>query len=528
MRRPNDPKVIRCAVYTRKSDEKGLEQEFNSLDAQREACEAYIASQRHEGWKLIPTAYDDGGLSGGNMDRPALQQLLADIRARKVDCIVVYKIDRLTRSLADFARIVEVLDGHGASFVSVTQAFNTTTSMGRLTLNVLLSFAQFEREVTSERIRDKIAASKARGMWMGGAVPHGYAVKDRKLVVVPKEAADVRLIFERYLAFGSVMALVVDLEARGVRTRPRVDRNGVARGDTPFAKTGLNIMLRNRLYLGEMTHKGKTYPGEHDAIIDPALFDQVAALMTGKRPNQPDGVHAREPGLLLGKVWDAFGRRMRSVHTTKLGRHYCYYTSDNRYLQLKERCHRAPAGELEAMVIAQLRKRLDPETCPTALLSLETAPPSEQRRIVDDYVEKIEIHADRVDIHLHEAAGEPQFISIAAPLIRRGKEKRFAVPPEERAIGARDPALIKLVVKAHMAREALAAAEERTIEELAGELGYSRDYFGVLLRISYLAPDIVAAILDGRQPMQLNRQRLARVTNLPVDWEQQREMLGFG
>lgn len=526
--RPGENKIIRCAIYTRKSDEKGLEQEFNSLDAQREACEAYIASQRHEGWKLVPTAYDDGGLSGGTMDRPALQQLLADIKAGKVDCIVVYKIDRLTRSLADFARIVEVLDASSASFVSVTQAFNTTSSMGRLTLNVLLSFAQFEREVTSERIRDKIAASKARGMWMGGVPPLGYVVKDRKLVVVPEDAARVRMIFERYLELGSVLALAIDLEERGIRSRPRVDRNGVARGNAAFSRGALRLMLQNRLYRGEMVHKGMAYPGEHEAIIDAGLFDQVGALIAQNRNNHVDGVHASEPSLLIGKVWDAFGRRMPPSHSTKPGRRYRYYVSDNRNARMKERRHRVPAGELEAIVITQLRKRLDAESRPTALISLDTAPHNEQRRLVADAIKQIVIHPDRIDITFTEQAGEPRHVSVAASLIRRGVETKLELPPEDRAVGERDPALIKLVAKAHIAREALMSAGEKSVADLAAEQGLSKDYFGVLLRISYLAPDIVAAILDGRQPVQLNRQRLARMTSLPIDWQQQREMLGFG
>ena len=527
MRRPTDNKLIRCAVYTRKSDEKGLEQEFNSLDAQREACEAFIASQRHEGWKLVPDAYDDGGLSGGNMDRPALKMLLADIKAGKVDCIVVYKIDRLTRNLVDFARIVEILDKNDASFVSVTQAFNTTTSMGRLTLNVLLSFAQFEREVTSERIRDKIAASKARGMWMGGVPPLGYAVVDKKLVVVPEDAEKVRLIFERYLELGSVLALAIDLEACGIRSQPRMDRNGVARGNAVFSRGALHLMLQNRLYRGEMCHKGKAYPGEHDAIVDQALFEKVGALIALNRNNHVDGVHASEPSLLIGKVWDAFGRRMPPSHSTKPGKRYRYYASDDRDARLKERRHRVPAGELEAIVIAQLRQRFDADSGPTSLLSLDTVSHSEQRQLVADMIERIEIHPDRIEIAFTPKAGQPALVSVAAMLIRRGNENRLTVPPDERAMGSKDPALIKLIAKAHIAREAIATAGERSIADIATEHGFSRDYFGVLLRVSYLAPDIVAAIVDGRQPVQLNRQRLARATNLPVDWQHQREMLGF-
>src|SRR6202166_2152376 len=271
-------RTLRCAVYTRKSSEEGLEQEFNSLHAQREACEAFIRSQRHEGWSCLPQAYDDGGRSGGNLERPALQQLLAEIREGKVDVVVVYKIDRLTRSLADFAKIVEIFDAKGVSFVSVTQQFNTTTSMGRLTLNVLLSFAQFEREVTGERIRDKIAASKKKGMWMGGMPPLGYRCRDHKLIVVPREAETVHRIFRRYAALGSVRLLQQELDAAGIRSKSWVSTTGRRWGGKPIARGALYMMLQNRLYRGEITHKGKSYPGQHPAIIEQPLWNEVQAV----------------------------------------------------------------------------------------------------------------------------------------------------------------------------------------------------------------------------------------------------------
>ena len=258
---------VRCAIYTRKSTEEGLEQAFNSLDAQREACAAYIASQRHEGWVPTPELYDDGGFSGGNMERPGLKQLMADVQAGKVDVIVVYKVDRLTRALSDFAKIVEVLDARGASFVSVTQSFNTTTSMGRLTLNVLLSFAQFEREVTGERIRDKVAASKKKGIWMGGPVPLGYDVRDRKLVVNEAEAATVRHVFERYRNVGNARELLIELDEAGVHTKATVTKSGLGRGGITFARGSLLHLLGNRVYIGETKHRDAHYPGEHDAIV---------------------------------------------------------------------------------------------------------------------------------------------------------------------------------------------------------------------------------------------------------------------
>src|SRR5215218_8869451 len=262
----------RCAIYTRKSSEEGLEQNFNSLDAQREACEAYVASQKHEGWGVLSQMYDDGGFSGGTMERPALKRLLADVAAGKIDVVVVYKVDRLTRALSDFAQIVEIFDERNVSFVSVTQAFNTTTSMGRLTLNVLLSFAQFEREVTGERIRDKIAASKRKGMRMGGPVPLGYDVKDKKLVINTEEAERVRYIFGRYLELKSLTELLRDLRQRGIRTKTSHRADGSVRGGICFNKGGLAYLLKNRVYVGEISHKGKHFPGEHTSILEARVF----------------------------------------------------------------------------------------------------------------------------------------------------------------------------------------------------------------------------------------------------------------
>jgi len=282
-------RTLRCAIYTRKSTEEGLAQEFNSLHAQREACEAFIRSQRHEGWTVLPEHYDDGGYSGGTMDRPALQQLLADIAAGRIDLLVTYKIDRLTRSLADFAKIVEVFDQKGVSFVSVTQQFNTTTSMGRLTLNVLLSFAQFERELAGERVRDKIAASKKKGMWMGGVPPLGYGVQDRKLVVIPNEAETVRHIFRRYAALGSVRLLQQELDAAGIRSKRWTSAAGRSLGGKPLARGALYLMLQNRIYRGEIVHKGQHYPGEHEPIIDEALWDQVQSKLTANAVERRSG-----------------------------------------------------------------------------------------------------------------------------------------------------------------------------------------------------------------------------------------------
>jgi site-specific DNA recombinase len=303
-------KIVRCAIYTRKSTEEGLEQAFNSLDAQREACAAYIASQRHEGWVETSELYDDGGFSGGNMERPAMQQLMADVQAGKVNVIVVYKVDRLTRALSDFARIVDVLDAAGASFVSVTQSFNTTTSMGRLTLNVLLSFAQFEREVTGERIRDKIAASKRKGMWMGGPVPLGYDVRDRKLAINEGESATVRHIFQRYLELGSVRDLALDLARGGIISKQRPMRDGRSSGGTAFGRGGLVHMLRNVVYIAKVRHHAETYDGEHSPIIDADLWNAVQQMLDGNAVDRNHGhTNAKHISLLTGPPDDAVPRQ---------------------------------------------------------------------------------------------------------------------------------------------------------------------------------------------------------------------------
>jgi site-specific DNA recombinase len=308
---------VRCAIYARKSSEEGLEQDFNSLDAQREACEAYIRSQKAEGWRALPDMYDDGGIPGATLERPALQRLLADIAAGWVDTVVVYKVDRLTHSLADFAKIVEIFDARGISFVSVTQQFNTTTSMGRLTLNMLLSFAQFEREVTGERIRDKIAASKRKGMWMGGLPPLGYDVQERKLVINPVEAETVRHIYRRYAELGSVRALRDELNRAGVLSKPRLDRFGRATGGKPLARGALYLLLQNRLYRGEIVHKSTSHPGEHPAIIDPALWDRVQQVLAANRVDHSTGAHRADPSLLAGLIFDAGGERLTPTHANK-------------------------------------------------------------------------------------------------------------------------------------------------------------------------------------------------------------------
>jgi site-specific DNA recombinase len=319
-------KLARCAVYTRKSSEHNLDLAFTSLDAQREACEAYIRSQAGEGWRLVPDRYDDGGLSGASLDRPALQALLAEVRARRIDAVVVYKVDRLTRSLADFAKLMELFEAHAVSFVSVTQSFNTTTSMGRLTLNILLSFAQFEREVIGERVRDKIAASKRKGIWVGGPVPLGYAAVAKKVVVVPAEAETVRAIFARYLELASVQALAPDLDRSGIRSKQRRLADGRLMGGGPFGVGGLAHLLRNRFYIGEVVYRGETFRGDHEPILDPALFAAVQAKLSSQAVERRCRLRG-SPALLAGRLFDEHGQRMTPTHTNKKGVRYLYYVS---------------------------------------------------------------------------------------------------------------------------------------------------------------------------------------------------------
>jgi len=338
---------LRCAVYTRKSSEEGLEQEFNSLHAQREACEAYIASQRSEGWVLVRDRYDDGGVSGGTLERPGLQRLLSDIEEGLVDVVVVYKIDRLSRSLADFAKLVEVFDRNGVTFVSVTQSFNTTTSMGRLTLNILLSFAQFEREVTAERIRDKFAASRKKGMWMGGVPPYGYRVEHRRLVTDEDRAEHVRWIFARFLEIGSGTLLAREVGERGIRT-PSGNR---------MDKKYLYRMLNNRAYLGEAVHKGDSHPGEHEAIINRETWDRVHAILQESPRKRAARTRADTPALLKGLLFGPDGAAFSPSHTRKGGRLYRYYVSQTVLKHGAGSCPvgRVPAGEIEAAVVDQLR-----------------------------------------------------------------------------------------------------------------------------------------------------------------------------
>jgi len=522
---------LRCAIYTRKSSEEGLEQSFNSLDAQGEACEAYIASQKSEGWKALPTHYDDGGYSGGNTNRPALQRLLADIAAGRVDVVVVYKVDRLSRALADFAKMVELFDAHGVSFVSVTQAFNTTSSMGRLTLNVLLSFAQFEREVTGERIRDKIAASKARGMWMGGLLPLGYEVKDRKLIVVPDEAETVRHIFARYLELKSVGALADELREQGICSKVREFADGRITGGVPLSRGALFHLLRNRIYVGEIVHKKQSYPGEHDGIVDPGLFDRVRQLLASNAVRRSERQSTSAP--LRSLIFDAAGHRMSPSHGYgRFRAKYRYYvsTGDKRSQDSSSGyVSRVSATLVEELVLDRMRAVLNqPAASWPELLSLlrrvevrarsmllEIARPASWRPLNDDVAEsRVEVVGDGVLRVEFAACMEP----------RKGKTTLAPAARVQRAYFDRH--LIAALKRAHreLVRHGIAPAAGKA--DLTDARGLPDPYLRRIAPLAFLAPDIQRAIVTGKQPPWLT---LKQITDkeLPSNWDEQRSRLGF-
>ena len=564
---------LRCAIYTRKSTEEGLEQDFNSLDAQREACEAFIVSQKHEGWVALPNQYDDGGYSGGTLERPALQRLLADIRGSKVDVVVVYKIDRLTRSLLDFAKIVEVFDAHGVAFVSVTQAFNTATSMGRLTLNVLLSFAQFEREVTGERIRDKIAASKKKGMWMGGYPPLGYDVKDRKLVVNEVEAETVRYIFRRYQELRSVRLLKEHLDAAGIVSKHRTAPDGRPSGGKPIVRGALYHMLQNRIYRGEIVHKDQVYPGEHDPIVDDDLWQGVQTTLATNRVDRGVGKGNRHLSLLAGLIHDAHGEPMTPSHAVKKGVRYRYYVSQSlltgRDDKATKRGQRIPAAHIEALVAGRIHAWLADPIAVLNAVQCRGPDAVAQKTLLDEaarlatswqdldadhlralllaMVTKVQVHSDRIDVTLDQmgvalwlnAKADKQqsahpggddrerhltVLTIRARLKRTGIEMRMVVDDGSEPANV-DPVLVRLLVRAHAIRARLLQDPSLTLREIAAEEGVVSSYVSRLVRLAFLAPDIVTAILHGTHPPQLTANRLMDDTRLPLDWRAQRELL---
>ncbi len=560
-----DRKPIRCAIYTRKSSEEGLEQSFNSLDAQREACSAYIQSQRHEGWRPVATHYDDGGYSGGSMERPALKLLLEDIGAGKVDAVVVYKVDRLTRSLSDFAKIIDVFDKRGASFVSVTQQFNTTSSMGRLTLNVLLSFAQFEREVTGERIRDKIAASKRKGMWMGGNVPLGYDLKARKLLVNNKEAALVRDVFRRYLALACVRKLKLALERRGIKSKIRTSPTRRRFGGTPYSRGALYKILRNRIYLGEIAHKGQVFAGEHDAIVPRQLWEDVQARLRMNNEARRNGTNCSAPSLLVGLMFDDLGNRYTPSHTVKDGKRYRYYVSQaaiQRHQQLPSAPSRIPAHEIEQVVIASLRgflqrkeelrqvvghrpgKSHDRSKLANAVQERLNALASASFRplaaVIKGLVDRVVVHQGEIELLLSRSKIRFDLLGEAAAqrsngndlvrvvtgirFRRCGVERRLLAPVVDRAHTS-IPSLIKAVARAHEWHTLITTGDVGSRRALKKTLDVDESYIGRIIRCAFLAPDIVEAVLDGKQPPHLTLKALQSV--VPSIWSEQRRSFGL-
>ena len=530
----NAVRTLRCAVYTRVSTDAGLEQEFNSLDAQREACEAYIKSQTHEGWRLAPGHFDDGGFSGGSMDRPALQSLLDAVRSRRIDTIVVYKVDRLTRSLADFAKLVELFDEHGISFVSVTQAFNTTTSMGRLTLNVLLSFAQFEREVTGERIRDKIAASKKKGIWMGGVVPLGYRVEARALHVVEEHAAIIRTLFQKYLALGSVVLLKQQLDAEQIRLPFRIDGKGKTSGGGMYSRGHIYKMLSNPIYIGQLGHKGQVYDGQHAAIIDQELWDQVQGRLE-QGTNASHDRHAPSNALLLGKIRDDRGHPMSPSHAKKKGRRYSYYVSQA-ILQGKRdeagSIARVPAMEIETLVLNALRDNRD---------RLDIVMPDDERALVETAVGEVRVGRSAVVITLlhHNGNSEATESDPKAVLDRiripwtppSSRRHREIIVPEDHnpstTHALRANARTKLLEAIARARSWLADLNKGVIvdtDALAAREGKSERSIRQTLSLAFLSPAIVKAAVEGRLPRGLG---LSRLIDLPMDWSEQHRALGL-
>ena len=541
-------KRMRCAIYTRKSSEEGLEQAFNSLHAQREACEAYVKSQQHEGWVIVPTTYDDGGFSGGSMERPALARLLDDIRAGKVDVVVVYKIDRLTRSLFDFAKIVEILDAASASFVSVTQSFNTTTSMGRLTLNVLLSFAQFEREVTGERIRDKIAASKRKGMFMGGNVPLGYDLVDHRLVVNDQEADTVRTIFDLYLKLKTVRRLKAEVDRQGLRTKIRPSRDGSSHpiGGTPFGIGHLYYLLKNPIYIGNVRHKGAVHPGQHESIVS---IDKWTAVQTSLCDHavERERMVSSSQSLLVGRIFDEAGNRPTPTHAVKGSRRYRYYsTTTGEKPEL-----RFAAADLERAVIEAIAKWLAQFGNIAGLLlnpgaSIETFARAEEiaTRLTSDgshatsmlqkLVQRIVVAKDRIAVHVRRRslmavleAGQPS--DADAPIViqdtlvavrnRRAQKLMIASNVKQATF---DASLAKAILRARQWFEHLRDRRIASITELAMQEDLPRAWISQQLPLAFLAPDIIETIASGSQPASLTVDRLTAIASASSDWAAQR------
>src|SRR5712672_3623317 len=533
----SDARRKRCAVYTRKSSEEGLEQEFNSLHAQREACEAYIRSQRHEGWSLVTTAYDDGGISGATMERPALQRLLADIRSGRIDVVVTYKVDRLTRSLADFARLIETFDKHAVSFISVTHQFNTTTSMGRLTLNVLLSFAQFEREVTSERIRDKIAASKRKGIWVGGTLPLGYEIKDGKIAVVNEEAELVRSIFRRYLELGSVNELLRDLKERNIRTKTRLLSTGATRGGIPFGRGALYYVLSNHFYIGEVKYKNEILPGEQPPIMDRALFDAVRKKSLAQWSHRTI-VRNKSDHLLTGLLFDDAGYRMIPTHATKAGIRYRYYVSTSVLhgeagTASVGSVSRVPAADIEDVIIKSLKEHLAANQGRSATATL----PLGDRGALAQLVAGIVVRKDTLIVRLKsdgadqasDSSGDPSLtIHWHKPPSKRSRQillphnaSRSDVRPEQFERRAR---LVSAIARGRRWLDDVVSGRITTVAQLCAREKCSVRQINMTISLAFLAPNLVKAAVEGRLPRGIGVERLR---DPPTEWSRQFEALGL-
>jgi site-specific DNA recombinase len=530
-------KAVRCAIYTRVSTDHGLDQEFNSLDAQYDAASSYIKSQAHAGWTLIRSRYDDGGYSGGSTDRPDLQKLLNDIRGRKLDVIVVYKVDRLTRSLADFAKLVELFDAHGVSFVSVTQQFNTTTSMGRLTLNVLLSFAQFEREVTSERIRDKIAASKRKGLWVGGTLPLGYHMNNGKVVVIEDEAERVRQIYRRYLELGGVNALTRDLRERDIRTKSRLLATGATRGGILFGRGSLFYLLRNRFYVGEVKYKDEILPGGQPAIMDRALFDAVQQKLTEQWTTRSTARNASDH-LLIGLLFDDAGRRMVPTHAIKAGVRYRYYVSlphlhgESRITPVGS-VSRIAAIEIEDVIVKSLQEHLiAKKEKPSSIVGQDG-----DRKVLQDWVVRIDVHADHLAVRLKSAedqegsgATDDHQLSIPWQKPPSRKSRQILLPhgvPRSEVRPTRIERRARLVTAISRGRrwlDEIVSGSVTDVEQIATRQKCSVRQVNMTISLAFLAPDLVRAAVEGRLPRGIGVERLR---DAPAEWGQQFEALGL-
>ena len=555
----NDNAPKRCAIYTRKSSEEGLEQNFNSLHAQRQACEAFIRSQAGEGWRLVKTAYDDGGFSGATMDRPALKALLTHVKEKRIDVVVVYKVDRLTRSLADFAKIVEIFDAHGVSFVAVTQQFNTTTSMGRLTLNVLLSFAQFEREVTGERIRDKIAASKQKGMWMGGTVPLGYDVRDHRLVVNPKEAATVRLIFQLYIELRSVRQVRDELDRRSIVSKQRVSKSGARSGGVRFGRGALYEMLANPIYVGEIRHKRVSHPGQHEAIIERSLWQRVQELLKPRAAHQRGGATSRTTCLLTGKLFDENGEPLYACWSKKGDRRYRYFVSRKLVRgpdKSRDSGWRISAEEVEHAVMAAARQMISDrgalastlKACGLAAAELKQALEVVDRKVktVDEIgsmdeagsaVERVELKRDGMQITLNLRALLPiEIVSdggaslrmtrvVQMQMKRRGVETRLVIPGEAVAVSRSDPALLRALSRGYQWFGELASGKATSTRQIAVREGLSHSYVRHVVPLGLLAPKVMEAICAGQHSVTISAERLKDHARLPIEWDAQQRLL---